>query len=60
MARSAAGDLIVPHYFSLFRANRRKQLEDRGIQVLVFDGPGGRVDFPVAPWNCGRAASTRR
>lgn len=47
MARSAAGDLIVLTT-SASSANRRKQLEDRGIQVLVFDGPGGRVDFRSA------------
>jgi len=47
MARSAAGDLLVLTT-SASSAGRRKLLEDRGIAVLVFDGPGGRVDFRSA------------
>jgi diaminohydroxyphosphoribosylaminopyrimidine deaminase/5-amino-6-(5-phosphoribosylamino)uracil reductase len=47
MARSSAGDLLVLTT-SASSAARRKLLEDRGIQVLLFDGPGGRVDFRSA------------
>ncbi len=32
-------------------AERRKALEARGVQVLVFDGPGGRADLrSVVDW----------
>jgi diaminohydroxyphosphoribosylaminopyrimidine deaminase / 5-amino-6-(5-phosphoribosylamino)uracil reductase len=44
MARSAAGDLVVATT-SASSVERRKVLEARGIQVLVFDGPGGRADL---------------
>jgi diaminohydroxyphosphoribosylaminopyrimidine deaminase/5-amino-6-(5-phosphoribosylamino)uracil reductase len=44
MARSAAGDLVVVTT-SASSVERRKVLEARGIQVLVFDGPGGRADL---------------
>jgi diaminohydroxyphosphoribosylaminopyrimidine deaminase/5-amino-6-(5-phosphoribosylamino)uracil reductase len=44
MARSAAGDLLVVTT-SASSAERRKVLEARDIQVLVFDGPGGRSDL---------------
>jgi diaminohydroxyphosphoribosylaminopyrimidine deaminase/5-amino-6-(5-phosphoribosylamino)uracil reductase len=44
MARSSAGDLLVVTT-SASPAERRKTLEERGIQVLVFDGPGGRADL---------------
>jgi diaminohydroxyphosphoribosylaminopyrimidine deaminase/5-amino-6-(5-phosphoribosylamino)uracil reductase len=47
MVRSSAGDLLVLTT-SASSAGRRKLLEDRGIEVLVFDGPGGRVDFRSA------------
>jgi len=44
MARSGAGDLLVVTT-SASSAERRKALEARGIEVLVFDGPGGRADL---------------
>jgi diaminohydroxyphosphoribosylaminopyrimidine deaminase / 5-amino-6-(5-phosphoribosylamino)uracil reductase len=50
MVRSAAGDLTVITT-SAGAEDRRKLLEDLGVRVLVFDGPGGRVDFPsVVDW----------
>jgi len=42
MARSAAGDVVVVAT-SASSSERRKLLEDRGIRVLIFDGPGGRA-----------------
>ena len=44
MARSAGGDLVAVTT-SASSADRRAQLAARGIQVLVFDGPGGRADL---------------
>jgi diaminohydroxyphosphoribosylaminopyrimidine deaminase/5-amino-6-(5-phosphoribosylamino)uracil reductase len=44
MVRSIAGDVLVVTT-SAAPAERRKLLEARGIQVLVFDGPGGRADL---------------
>ena len=44
IARSAAGDLVVVTTSASSR-DRRKVLEARGIQLLVFDGPGGRADL---------------
>jgi diaminohydroxyphosphoribosylaminopyrimidine deaminase/5-amino-6-(5-phosphoribosylamino)uracil reductase len=44
MVRSAAGDLAVVGT-SAASIDRRKALEERGIQVLIFDGPGGRSDL---------------
>jgi diaminohydroxyphosphoribosylaminopyrimidine deaminase/5-amino-6-(5-phosphoribosylamino)uracil reductase len=44
MARSAAGDVLVVTT-SASSSERRKALEARGLQVLVFDGPGGRADL---------------
>jgi diaminohydroxyphosphoribosylaminopyrimidine deaminase/5-amino-6-(5-phosphoribosylamino)uracil reductase len=44
MARSAAGDVLVVAT-SASSPERRKALEARGIQVLIFDGPGGRADL---------------
>jgi len=50
MVRSAAGDVVIATS-SATTIERRKQFEDRGVQVLVFDGPGGRVDFPsIVEW----------
>jgi len=50
MARSAAGDLVVVTT-SASNPERRKTLEARGIEVLVFDGPGGRADLrSVVNW----------
>ena len=55
MVRSAAGDVLVVTTRRR-RAERRKLLEARGVQVLVFDGPGGRADLrSVVEW-LGRAA----
>ncbi len=44
MVRSAAGD-VVAVATSAASAERRKVLEARGVQVLSFDGPGGRADL---------------
>jgi diaminohydroxyphosphoribosylaminopyrimidine deaminase/5-amino-6-(5-phosphoribosylamino)uracil reductase len=50
MARSANGDVLVVTT-SAASAERRKMLESRGIQVLTFDGPGGRADLrSVVEW----------
>ena len=50
MARSATGDVVVAAT-SAASPERRKALESRGIEVLVFDGPGGRVDLQsVVEW----------
>jgi diaminohydroxyphosphoribosylaminopyrimidine deaminase/5-amino-6-(5-phosphoribosylamino)uracil reductase len=50
MARSANGDVLVVTT-SAASAERRKMLESRGIQVLTFDGPGGRSDLrSVVDW----------
>lgn len=44
MVRSAASDVVVVTT-SASSADRRKVMEDRGIEVLVCDGPGGRADI---------------
>ena len=44
MARSVASDLVVITT-SASSAARRAALAERGIRVLVFDGPGGRADL---------------
>ena len=44
IARSAQGDLVAVTT-SASSPDRRAQLEARGVQVLVFDGPGGRADL---------------
>jgi diaminohydroxyphosphoribosylaminopyrimidine deaminase/5-amino-6-(5-phosphoribosylamino)uracil reductase len=50
MARSAQGDLVVVTT-SAASSERRKLAESRGIEVLVFDGPGGRADLlSVIDW----------
>ena len=50
MVRSAAGDVLVVTTCAA-SAERRKLLEARGVQVLVFDGPGGRADLrSVVDW----------
>jgi len=50
MARSAAGDVMVVTT-SASPADRRKMAADRGIEVLLFDGPRGRADLPsVVGW----------
>ena len=50
MVRTAAGDLVAVTT-SASSPWRRKLLEDRGIPVLVMDGPGGRADLrAVVAW----------
>src|SRR3954447_6486394 len=50
MARSANGDVVVITT-SAAGVERRKLLESRGIQVLTFDGPGGRADLrSIVEW----------
>jgi diaminohydroxyphosphoribosylaminopyrimidine deaminase / 5-amino-6-(5-phosphoribosylamino)uracil reductase len=44
MVRSAAADLVVVTT-SASPAERRRQVEARGVKVLVFDGRGGRADL---------------
>jgi diaminohydroxyphosphoribosylaminopyrimidine deaminase/5-amino-6-(5-phosphoribosylamino)uracil reductase len=44
IVRSAAGDLLVVAT-SAASSERRKALEQRGIQVLTLDGPGGRANL---------------
>jgi diaminohydroxyphosphoribosylaminopyrimidine deaminase/5-amino-6-(5-phosphoribosylamino)uracil reductase len=47
MVRSAQGDVVVVAT-SAASAERRKALEERGVRVLIFDGPGGRADLAAA------------
>jgi diaminohydroxyphosphoribosylaminopyrimidine deaminase/5-amino-6-(5-phosphoribosylamino)uracil reductase len=50
MARSANGDVLAVTT-SAASPERRKMLESRGIQVLIFDGPGGRADLrSIVDW----------
>ena len=50
LVRSAEGD-VVAVATSAASADRRTMLEARGIQVLTFDGPGGRADLrSVIDW----------
>jgi diaminohydroxyphosphoribosylaminopyrimidine deaminase/5-amino-6-(5-phosphoribosylamino)uracil reductase len=50
MVRSAKDDVLVVGT-SAASAERRRALESRGVQVLIFDGPGGRTDFRrVVSW----------
>jgi diaminohydroxyphosphoribosylaminopyrimidine deaminase/5-amino-6-(5-phosphoribosylamino)uracil reductase len=44
LARSAANDLVIVTT-SASPAERRKQMEEHGVHVLVMDGPGGRADL---------------
>jgi diaminohydroxyphosphoribosylaminopyrimidine deaminase/5-amino-6-(5-phosphoribosylamino)uracil reductase len=44
MVQSANGDLVVVTT-SAAPVERRQALEARGAEILVFDGPGGRVDI---------------
>ena len=48
MITSAAGDVAVITT-SAASEERRRALENRGVRVLVFDGPGGRVDLTRLP-----------
>jgi len=45
MVRSAADDLLIATT-SASSPDRRRQLESRGVRILVADGPGGRTDLP--------------
>jgi diaminohydroxyphosphoribosylaminopyrimidine deaminase/5-amino-6-(5-phosphoribosylamino)uracil reductase len=50
MARSAAGDVLLVTT-SAANPERRRLLEAHGIQVVTFDGPGGRADLrSVVDW----------
>jgi diaminohydroxyphosphoribosylaminopyrimidine deaminase/5-amino-6-(5-phosphoribosylamino)uracil reductase len=50
MVRSASGDVVVVTT-SAANSERKRMLESRGIQVLSFDGPGGRADLQsVVEW----------
>ncbi|MEO8594359.1 MAG: bifunctional diaminohydroxyphosphoribosylaminopyrimidine deaminase/5-amino-6-(5-phosphoribosylamino)uracil reductase RibD [Candidatus Solibacter sp.] len=50
MVRSVAGDVVVVTT-SAASADRRKALEAKGVQVLAFDGPGGRADLrSIVDW----------
>jgi diaminohydroxyphosphoribosylaminopyrimidine deaminase/5-amino-6-(5-phosphoribosylamino)uracil reductase len=50
MARSVADDVLLVTT-SASSAERRKAAADRGIRVLVFNGPGGRADLhSVVDW----------
>jgi diaminohydroxyphosphoribosylaminopyrimidine deaminase / 5-amino-6-(5-phosphoribosylamino)uracil reductase len=50
MVQSAAQDVAVVTT-SAASDQRRRVLEGLGIQVLTFDGPGGRTDFPaIVQW----------
>jgi diaminohydroxyphosphoribosylaminopyrimidine deaminase / 5-amino-6-(5-phosphoribosylamino)uracil reductase len=44
LARSAAGDVLVATT-SASSAARRQAAQEKGIEVVVLDGPGGRVDL---------------
>lgn len=44
MVAGAQGDLLVATT-SAASAERRRQLEERGVEVVVLDGPGGRTDL---------------
>jgi len=44
LVKSAKGDLLVAGT-SAASSERRKALESRGVEVRIFDGPRGRVDF---------------
>ena len=46
MVRSAENDVAVVTT-SAASDERRRALENHGIRVLTFDGPGGRADFPA-------------
>ncbi len=50
LVRSAKDDLLAVTT-SAHSAERRQNLESRGVQILVADGPGGRADLPgVVAW----------
>jgi diaminohydroxyphosphoribosylaminopyrimidine deaminase/5-amino-6-(5-phosphoribosylamino)uracil reductase len=50
MVRSARGDLLIAAT-SAASESRRRALQDRGVEVALFDGPGGRVDLRgVVQW----------
>jgi diaminohydroxyphosphoribosylaminopyrimidine deaminase/5-amino-6-(5-phosphoribosylamino)uracil reductase len=50
MVESAGGDVTVVTT-SAALSDRRRSLENAGVQVVVLDGPGGRTSFPkIAQW----------
>ncbi|MEJ7606682.1 MAG: bifunctional diaminohydroxyphosphoribosylaminopyrimidine deaminase/5-amino-6-(5-phosphoribosylamino)uracil reductase RibD [Bryobacteraceae bacterium] len=50
MVQGAEGDLTVVAT-SAAAEERRRALEKLGVQVLIFDGPGGRTDLPgIVSW----------
>jgi diaminohydroxyphosphoribosylaminopyrimidine deaminase/5-amino-6-(5-phosphoribosylamino)uracil reductase len=50
MVRSVQNDVVIVTT-SAAPNDRRRVLEDAGVQVVVFDGPGGRTDFPsIVRW----------
>jgi diaminohydroxyphosphoribosylaminopyrimidine deaminase/5-amino-6-(5-phosphoribosylamino)uracil reductase len=54
LAQSAAGDVVVVTT-SASTPERRRQMEARGIETLVMDGPGGRADLgELVRWLAGR------
>ena len=53
MVRSAKGDLLVVAT-SAASVERRRALEARGVEVLQFDGPDGRVDLGLLIEELGR------
>jgi diaminohydroxyphosphoribosylaminopyrimidine deaminase / 5-amino-6-(5-phosphoribosylamino)uracil reductase len=53
MVESARGDVLVATT-SAASAERRRALEARGIKVVTFDGPGGRVNLPALVGYLGR------
>ena len=54
MVRSAAADVTVVAT-SAAPEERRRALERAGVQVVLFDGPGGRTDVPsIVKWLAGQ------
>jgi diaminohydroxyphosphoribosylaminopyrimidine deaminase/5-amino-6-(5-phosphoribosylamino)uracil reductase len=54
MVRSCQGDLLVV-CTSVAPAQRRAALEERGVEILMADGPGGRTDLrSVVEWLAAR------
>ena len=50
MVKEANDDLVIVTT-SAAPEERKRNLESRGVRVLVFDGEGGRVDFPsIVQW----------
>lgn len=53
MVRGASGDVLVVTT-SAALAERRRALEERGVEVLVLDGGNGRTDLPALVRHLGR------